>query len=59
MQTLELSSYLMELPSDATEKNSALLFITQYRMLQDDWLILEINEMVTSHINMPYWAGLP
>ena len=34
--------------------NSDWLFTTQYRVLQADWLILEINEKATLNINMPY-----
>ena len=35
--------------------NSDWLFATQSRVLQADWLILEINEKATLNINMPYF----
>ena len=55
MLTLGLSSYLLKIPNDAyTTLNSDWLFDTQSRVLQADWFILEIVEMATLNINMPY-----
>ena len=52
MLTLELSSYLLEIPSQWCLCN------TQSRILQADWLIFEINEQATLDINMPYLLSL-
>ena len=55
MSTLNLSSYLLEIPTDAhmqaSRSNFDWLFITQSEELQDDWLILDDNENTTLHID--------
>ena len=56
MLTLELSSYVLEIPNDAYTHsvNSDWLLNTHSRVLQADWLTLETNEKATLNINMPY-----
>ena len=57
MSTLNLSSNLLEIPTDAhmqaTGSNFDWLFITQSWVLQDDWLILDDNENTTLHLDQP------
>ena len=55
---IELSSYLSEIPSHthtllSTQSDFDWRFITQSRVLQVDWMILDNNEKTTIHINMP------
>ena len=58
MLTLELSSFILEIPNDAytTLSQSDWLFNTQSRVLQADRLMLENNEKATLNINMPYFC---
>ena len=53
--TLELSSYLLEIPNVAykTLVNSDWLYNTLSRVLQADWFILEISEKAILNINLP------
>ena len=51
MLTLELSSYLLEIPNYVYSTLSQLWLAVQ---LQADWFILDINERATLNINMPY-----
>ena len=54
MLTLELSSYLFEIPNDIYITLSQIwLCNTQSRILQADWLILLIIEKATLNNNMP------
>ena len=52
--TLELSSYLLEIPNVAykTLVNSDWLYNTLSRVLQADWFILEISEKAILNFNM-------
>ena len=54
MLTLELSSYLLEIPNKRPF-NSDWLINTQSRALQANWLIFEISKKATLNINMHYW----
>ena len=55
MSTLNLSSNLLEIPTDApmqaSRSNFDWLFITQSGVLQDDWLILDDNDNTFLHID--------
>ena len=57
MFTLELSSYVLEIHNHAytTLAEILLLFNSQSRVLQADWLILGNNGNANLNINMPNW----
>ena len=50
MLTLELSSYVLKIPSDAQQHST----LSQEYLLQADWLILENSKKTTLTINIPY-----
>ena len=61
----EYSSYILEIPNDAyttlkfeTQSNFDWLFNTLSRVLQVDWVILEINEKATLNITCPIFCSL-
>ena len=55
MLTLELSSYVFEIPNDAYTTLSQIWLAAQHSVLQDDCLILEIYMKATVNINAPYF----
>ena len=53
----ELPTYLLENPNDAIQHSDwPYIYVTQSRVLQPDWMILDANNVkTTSHIRMRYW----